>query len=104
MQDYFKRSFVLCSLEMKFSDQNANAKSNRNRNCISSFPWESQGSHVVLFLLCFTYPSYLPLQTDTYIDELVEKFLKLSVKAVQVDLIIGTTLSCFKAFSCAEAL
>ena len=32
------------------------------------------------------------LQTDTYIDELVEIFLKLSVKTVQVHLIIGTTL------------
>ena len=39
------------------SDQNVNAKSNRNRNCIFSCPWESQRSHVRLFLLCFTYPS-----------------------------------------------
>ena len=31
-------------------------------------------------------------QIDTYIDELVEIFLKLSVKTVQVHLIIGTTL------------
>ena len=31
-------------------------------------------------------------QTDTYIDELVEIFLKLSMKTVQVHLIIWTTL------------
>ena len=31
-------------------------------------------------------------QTYTYIDELVEIFLKLSMKTVQVDLIIWTTL------------
>ena len=34
----------------------------------------------------------LPQQTDTYIDELVEIFLKLSMKTVQVHLIFGTTL------------
>ena len=33
------------------------------------------------------------LQTDTYIDELVEIFLKLSMKTVQVHLIIWTTLN-----------
>ena len=32
-----------------------------------------------------------PYKTDAYIDELVEIFLKLSVKTVQVRLIIGTT-------------
>ena len=63
-------------------DQKVKTKSNRNRNCIFSFPWESQGSHVESFLLCFTYPSKLPLQTDTYIDELAEIFLKLSIKTV----------------------
>ena len=31
-------------------------KSNWNRNCIFSSPWESQGSHIGSFLLCFTYP------------------------------------------------
>ena len=40
----------------------------------------------------FTYPPQLLLQTDTYIDELVEIFLKLSTKTVQVHLIIWTTL------------
>ena len=33
------------------------------------------------------------LQTDIYIDELVKIFLKLSMKTVQVHLIIGTTFS-----------
>ena len=75
------------------SDQTVKTKSNRNRNCIFfPFPWESQGSHVGSFLLCFTYPPYLPLQTDTYIDELVEILLKLSMETVQVHLIIWTTL------------
>ena len=46
------------------------------------------------------YPSKLSLQTDTYIDELVEIFLKLSMKAVQVHLIIGTTLDEFFSESC----
>ena len=32
-----------------------------------------------------------PLQTDTYIDEFVEIFLRLSIKTVQVHLIIRTT-------------
>ena len=32
------------------------------------------------------------LQTDTYIDELLEMFLKLSMKTLQVHLIIWTTL------------
>ena len=47
----------------------------------------------LLYVLCFTYPPLLPLQTDTYINELVETFLKLSMKTVQVHLIIGTTLT-----------
>ena len=44
----------------------------------------------------FFYASHIrhnfPLRTDTYINELVEIFLKLSMKTVQVNLIIGTTL------------
>ena len=75
------------------SDQKGKAKSNRNRNCIFSFPWRSQGTHIGSFLLCFTYPSQLPLQTATYMDELLEIFLKLSMKTVQVHLIMWTTLS-----------
>ena len=43
----------------------------------------------------FTYPSQLPLQTDTCIDELVETFLKSmkTMKTVQVHLIFETTLA-----------
>ena len=63
-----------------------------------SFPWESQGNHVGLFLLWFTYPPLLPLQTDSYIDELAEIFLKLSMKTVQVQLIIGTTFGMTRHF------
>ena len=37
----------------------------------------------------------LPLRTDTYIDELLEIFLKLLMKTEQVHLIIGTTLFIF---------
>ena len=37
--------------------------------------------------------SQLPLQTDTYIDELLKIFLKLSTKTVQGHFIIGTTLA-----------
>ena len=42
--------------------------------------------------IIMTYPLWLPLQTDTYTYDLVEIFLKLSMKAVQVHLIIWTTL------------
>ena len=94
MQYYLKRFFCFAILGsyIFISDQNVKVKCNRNRNCIFSFPWKSQGSLIGSFLLCFTYPSQLPLQTDTYIDELVEIFLKLPVKTVQVHSIIGTTL------------
>ena len=63
-----------------------------------SFLWESQGYHVGLFLLWFTYPPLLPLQTDSCIDELVEIFLKLSVKTVQVQLIIEKTFGMNRHF------
>ena len=65
----FLRSYIFVS------DQKVKAKSNRSRNCIFSSPWESQGSQIGSFFLCF-------LQTDTYIDELVEMFLKLPTKTV----------------------
>ena len=38
------------------------------------------------------YSSELPLQTDNYINELLEIFLKLSLKTGQVHLIIEMTL------------
>ena len=44
----------------------------------------------------FLYASHIrhnfPIQSDTYIDELVKIFMKLSIKTVQVHLIIWTTL------------
>ena len=44
----------------------------------------------------FVYASHIrhnfPLETDTYIDEIAEIFLKLSVKTVQVHLIIWMVL------------
>ena len=94
MQYYFKWFFVFHSSEVICSFLIKKAKSDRNRNCIFSFLWESQGTHIGSFLLCFTYLSWLPLQTDTYINDLVEIFLKLSMKTVQVHLIIWTTLVC----------
>ena len=94
LQNHFKRLFVLCSSEMIFSFviEMLMSKVLEIETAFFSFPWESQGSHVGLFLLCFTYPSQLPLQTDTYLDELLKIFLKLSTKTVQVHLITGTTL------------
>ena len=60
MQYYFKRGFFCFAFLKSYifiADQKVKAKSNRNRNCIFSFPWESQGWHIGSFLLCFTYPS-----------------------------------------------
>ena len=45
----FLRSYIF------ISDQKVKAKSNRNRNCIFSPPWESQGSHIGSFLLSFMF-------------------------------------------------
>ena len=73
------------------SDQNVNAKSNRNRYCIF-VPLEIPrvARWIISFML---HTSFITsLQTDTYIDKLLEIFLKLSMKTVQVLLIIGTTL------------
>ena len=39
-----------------------------------------------------------PLQTDAYINELVEIFLKLAMKTVQVHLIVRTILVCEQTF------
>ena len=54
----FQTVFCFTFLEsyIFISDQNVKAKSNKNRNCIFSFPWESEGTHIGSFLLCFTYP------------------------------------------------
>ena len=84
MQCYFKRFFVLHSSEVIFSFllKKSGQKAVEIETAFFSFPWESRGSHIGSFPFCFTYPSELPLQTDTYIDELVEIFLKLSMKTV----------------------
>ena len=58
-------------------NQYNNAGSNRNRTCIFSLSWESQGLHKGLLTLCPEYPSDISLQNDTYIDHLVELFSKL---------------------------
>ena len=92
--------FAILGSYIFISDQKVKAKNNRNRNCIFSFPWTSQGSHIGSFLLCFTYPPQFPLQTDTNINELIEIFLKLSTKIFQVHLIIWTTLVCLQWKSC----
>ena len=68
------------------------AKSNRNRNCIFHSLGNRKGRTLDLFFYASHSPHGFSLQTDTYIDELVEIFLKLSMKTVQVHLIIGTTL------------
>ena len=90
MQDYFKRFLVLRSSEVIFSFliKLSTLKAIEIETAFFSFSWKSQGWHVGLF----PFMLYIPLQIDTYIVELVEIFLKLSMKTVQVHLIIGTTL------------
>ena len=71
------------------SDQNVNGKSNRNRNCIFFILYgiPRVTCWTISFMLHISV-ILLPLQTDTYIDELLEIFLKLSMKTVQMHLII----------------
>ena len=90
---YFKRFFALHSSEVIFSFLIKKSRLKAIEIEIAFF--HSLGNpkgRTLDHFLCFTYPSQLPLQTDTYIDELVEIFLKLSMKTVQVQLIIGATL------------
>ena len=56
-----------------------------------SFPSESQGSHTVIISFMLHISAIRPLQTDTYLSGLAELFLKLSIRAVQVYLIIWMT-------------
>ena len=53
MQYYFKRFFYFEFLGsyIFISDKKVKAKSNRNRNCIFSFPWESRGMHIGSFFM-----------------------------------------------------
>ena len=72
----------------------------RNRNCNFLIPLgiPTIAHWIISFMLHISVIT--SLQTDTYIDELVEIFLKLSVKTVQVHLIICTTLGLIPEQSC----
>ena len=61
--------FAFLGNDILISDQKSRRKAIEIVIAFFSFSWKSQGSHVGLFLLCFTYPSLLPLQPDTYIDD-----------------------------------
>ena len=52
---------------------------------------------IIYFMLHMS--AIIPLQTDIYINELIEILLKLSMKTVQVHLIIGTTLDVSDRFT-----
>ena len=77
MQYYFKRFFVLYSSEVIFSF--LIKKSREKAIEIETAFFHSLGNPKSRTLDHFFYSS---LQTDTYIDELVEIFLKLSTKTV----------------------
>ena len=74
-------------------DQNVNAKSsNRNRNF---FFFHSLGNPKGYTFDYLFYASHIHHNNPTnYINELVEIVLKLSMKTVQVHLIIGMTFGC----------
>ena len=100
MQYYFKRFFVLHSSEVIFSFLIKTSRQKAIEIEIAFFdppgliPLEIP--RVARTLDHFFYASHIrhnfPLQTDTYISELVEVFLKLSTKTVWVHLIIWTNL------------
>ena len=94
MQDYFRRFFVLRSSEVTFSF--LIKKSILKSIEIEIAFFHSLGNPKGRTLDNFFYASHIrhnfPLQTDTYIDELLKIFLTLSTKTVQVHLIIGMTL------------
>ena len=93
MQNYFKRFFVLRSLEMILSFFIKNSRLKAIKIEIEFFHFLSNHKDRTLDYFCYTsHVRHNPLQSDAYIDELVEIFLKLSMKTVQVHLIIGTTL------------
>ena len=94
MQYYFKLSFALHSSEVIFSFL---IKKSRQKSVeIETAIFYSLGIPKGRTLDHFFYASHIrhnfPLQTDTYISELVEIFLKLSMETVQVHVIIWTTL------------
>ena len=87
MQDYFKRLFVLCSSEMIFLFLIKKSKLKAIEIELAFFiPLGIL--RVAHWIISFM----IHIQTDTYIDELLEIFLKLSTKTIQMHLIIGTTL------------
>ena len=81
MQYYFKRFFVLHSSEVIFSFliKKSRQKVIEIETAFFSFPWDPKGGTLDHFFYA-------------YIDELVEIFLKLSMKRVEVHLIRWTTL------------
>ena len=98
MPYYFKRVFVLHSSEAIFSFL---IKKSRQKGIeIEIAFFHSLGNPKGHTLDHFFYASHIchnfPQQTDTYIDELVEIYLKLLVKTVQVHLIIWTPLGLIK--------
>ena len=97
MQYYYKRFFVLHSSEVIFSF--LIKKSRQKAIEIETAFFHSLGNPKGRTLNYFFYASHIrhnfPLQTDTYVIchyELVELFLTLSTKTVQVHLIICMTL------------
>ena len=95
MQDYFKRFFVLRSSEIIFSFL---IKTSRLKAIeIETAFFHSLGNPKGRTLNYFFYASHINhnfpyIQTDTHMDKLLEIFLKLSTKTVQVHLMTGTTL------------
>ena len=95
MQYYFKRFFVLHSTKVIFSFLIKKSRQKAIEIEIAFF-FHSLGNPKGRTLDHVLYVSHIrhnfPLQTYTYMGELVEIFLKLSMKTVQVHLIIWTTL------------
>ena len=95
MQYYFKRFFVLHSSEVTFSFLIKTSRQKAIEIEIALF-FHSLGNLKARTFDHFLYASHIrhnfPLQTDTSVDKLVEIFLKLSMKTIQVHLIIWTTL------------
>ena len=96
-QDYFKRFFVLRSLEMIFSFLIKRLRLKAIE--IETAFFHSLGNPKALTLSYFFYASHIRLNIpyrlipiSVIMHELVEIFLKLSMKTVQVHLTIGTTL------------
>ena len=94
MQYYFKRFFVLHCSEVIFSFRIKKSRQKAVEIKIAFF--HSLGNLKGRTLDHLFYASHIrhdfPLQTDTYINELVEIFLTLSMKTAQVHLIMGMTL------------